>query len=89
MLTSVHFLEIRILGMSRPSNKRRGPLRLYSGGLMPKRKARGPSLKETYARIRKPVPPPTRVQKDRKKAKIDEIRRREAAEMTERGNSEI
>ncbi|HVE76522.1 MAG TPA: hypothetical protein VND22_07125 [Actinomycetota bacterium] len=56
---------------------------------MPKPRPPGSSLKDTYSRIRKQVPPPTRIQKDRKKARLDEVRQREAAEMAERGKDEI
>jgi len=40
------------------------------------------TLTETYSRIRKPMPPPEKVQKDRRKEKLDEQSRREAERET-------
>jgi hypothetical protein len=44
---------------------------------------RGRTLAETYRSIRKPMPPPEKVQKDRRIEKLDQQRRREAEQETE------
>jgi hypothetical protein len=48
---------------------------------MPKKRrpkgSRGDSLKDTYARIRKPIPPPSRVEEDRRRELLEEIEERE------------
>jgi hypothetical protein len=48
---------------------------------MPKKRrpkgSRGDSLKDTYARIRKPIPPPGRVEEDRRRELLEEIEKKE------------
>jgi len=45
---------------------------------MPRPKRTMPGLAETYKRIRKPVPPPSKVEKDRRRQLKDRLSRREA-----------
>lgn len=49
----------------------------------PRKGSQGDSLKDTYARIRKPVPPPSRVEEDRRREILDEIEQRETAKQEE------
>lgn len=49
----------------------------------PRKGSRGDSLRDTFARIRKPVPPPSRVEEDRRREILDEIEQREIARKQE------
>lgn len=47
---------------------------------MPRSKRKLPTTQETYGRIRKPVAPPTQVEKDRRRKIQDDLEAREAQE---------
>jgi hypothetical protein len=53
----------------------------YNRSTVPRSKRKKEDLKETYARIRKPMPPPEKVERDRRRSIKEEQSRREIDEL--------